>query len=73
MAKQFKVGDRVCVIQEDVYKQTFVNTIVKVNEADRSVIKLNNTFNWILSVQVRYATEKEIKEFELKNLFIKKA
>jgi hypothetical protein len=72
MTKQFQVGERVCLIQEDAYKENFVYTIIKTNPADHSVIKLDQIFHWVLSEQARYATKKEIKVFELKKVFIKK-
>ena len=70
MENGYKVGDRVCSTFEHKSNGLYVHTVIELNKNSNGYIKLNKKFPWVDIRNIRYATEKEIKMFNLKKVFI---
>lgn len=70
----FKVGDIVCSKYEHKSNGLNVYMVIDLNPGNDNRIKIDtkSSWAWVDAHTIRYATEKEIRKYNLKNAFIAK-
>ena len=70
----FKIGDKVCLNADDrknKNKGLFIYTVINSIGIGNPFIMLDHKYTWVHSDSVRKATEKAVKNYEMKKIFIK--